>query len=63
MIIGYYDGKSKKEIPFDVQGLIRPIPSDVSRFVEVLNRHLEKLKARQPVLEDYNNQPKMSGRD
>ncbi|MCZ7384774.1 MAG: hypothetical protein O8C63_08505 [Candidatus Methanoperedens sp.] len=58
-IIGYFDGKNAVKIQPDIGSIIRPIPPNVSRFVDILNRHLEKLKAKEPVLEDWENQKKM----
>jgi hypothetical protein len=51
-IIGYFDGNNTMEIPTDVEGLIRPIPSDVTRFVEMINRALEKLEPKEYPLEE-----------
>jgi nucleoside 2-deoxyribosyltransferase len=51
-IIGYFDGNNAMEIPKDVERLIRPIPSDVARFVNIISRALEKLEPKEYPLEE-----------
>lgn len=63
-IIGYYDGKNSMKIPDDVEMLINPIPSDVDRFIEMINRALGKLKTTEnPFKEDWNIQHEPSKRE
>lgn len=57
-IIGYFDGKNAIKIPSDVKGLIHPVPPDVSRFVEILTRSLEKFEAKKSLFEDWDMQEK-----
>jgi len=52
-LIGYYDGKNDMKIHPDVEGLIRPIPSDVNRFITMINRALENLEPTKDTLEEY----------
>ena len=62
-IIGYYDGKTIKKIPSDVEGLIS-ISNDSDRFVKKINRALEKLKPKEyPLEEDWNKQQKISKKE
>ena len=60
-IIGYYDGKSIKKIPSDVEGLIS-ITDDIHRFVKKINRALSELKPKEyPLIEDdWDKQQKLS---
>ena len=63
-IIGYYDGKNDMKIPPDVEGLIRPIPPDVNRFITMINRALEKLEPTKDTLEeDWEDQYEPSKRE
>ena len=63
-IIGYYDGKSTMKIPGDVKMLINPIPSDVDRFIAMMNRALGKLETtKYPLKEDWNTQHEPSKRE
>jgi len=63
-IIGYYDGKNDIKIPPDVEGLIRPIPSDVNRFITMINRALENLEPKKyPLEEDWEKQYESSKRE
>ena len=63
-IIGYYDGKNTMKIPGDVEMLINPIPSDVGRFIEMMNRALGKLETTKYTLkEDWNTQHEPSKRE
>jgi len=59
-IIGYYDGKTIKKIPSDVEGLIS-ISDDIDRFVKKINRALSELKPKEyPLEEDWDKQQKPS---
>ena len=63
-IIGYYAGKNDMKIPPDVEGLIRPIPPDVNRFITMINRALEKLEPTKDTLEeDWEDQYEPSKRE
>lgn len=59
-IIGYYDGKNSMKIPPDLEELIHPIPSNVTRFVNKINRALDKLHQKEYPLkeEEYTRQLK-----
>ena len=58
-IIGYFDGKNDKKIPSDIEGLIRPIPTNVRRFVQKTNRLLKELEpAEYPLEKDWEDQRK-----
>ena len=55
-VIGYYDGKSVKKIPSDVEKMIS-IPRDITRFLEKINRALEKRKPKDyPLNNDWDKQ-------
>ena len=57
-VIAYYDGKSMKKIPSDVEGLIS-IPQDITRFLDKINRALSELKPKEyPLFKDWNEQAK-----
>ena len=63
-IIGYYDGKNDIKIPPDVEGLIRPIPSDINRFIMMINYALEDLEPTKDILEeDWEDQYEPSKRE
>jgi hypothetical protein len=58
-IIGYYDGKTIKKIPSDVEGLIS-ISDDIDRFVKKINRALSELKPKEyPMDDDWDKQQKL----
>ena len=63
-IIGYYDGKTTKMIPSDVEGLIS-IPHDINRFLKKINRALSKQKPEEYPLEeeDWNKLQKVSKKE
>ena len=62
-IIGYYDGKTIKKIPSDVEGLIS-ISDDIDRFVKKINRALEKLKPKEyPLEEDWDKLGELSKKE
>ena len=62
-IIGYYDGKTIKEIPSEVEGFIS-ISDDIDRFVKKINRALEKLKPKEyPLEEDWDKLQKISKKE
>jgi nucleoside 2-deoxyribosyltransferase len=63
-IIGYYDGKTTKNIPTDVEGLIS-IPQDVIRFLKKINRALSKRKPEEYPLDedDWNKLQKVSEKE
>jgi hypothetical protein len=55
-VIGYYDGKSIKKIPPDVEKMIS-IPRDITRFMEKINRALAELKPKEyPLINDWEKQ-------
>lgn len=57
-VIGYYDGKNLKKIPLDVEKII-PIPHDISRFLDKVNRALSiKTPKELPLFDDWNTQKK-----
>ena len=59
-IIGYYDGKTIKKIPSDVEEVIS-IPRDITRFLDKINRALSELKPKEyPLIEDWDKQQKIS---
>lgn len=55
-IIGFFDGKNAIKIPSDVKGLIHPVPLDVSRFVEIVTRSLEKFEVKKSLFADWETQ-------
>lgn len=56
-IIVYFDGNNDMKIPRDVERIIPPIPSDVTRFLHLVNRALGQLKIKEyPFEEDWNKQ-------
>ena len=63
-IIGYYDGKTTKNIPADVEGLIN-IPQDIIRFLKKINRALSKRKPEEYPLDedDWNKLQKVSKKE
>jgi len=63
-IIGYYDGKTIKNIPADVEGLIS-IPQDIIRFLKKINRALSKRKPEEYPLDedDWNKLQKVSKKE
>ena len=63
-IIGYYDGKTTKNIPADVEGLIS-IPQDIIRFLKKINRALSKRKPEEYPLDedDWNKLQKVSKKE
>jgi nucleoside 2-deoxyribosyltransferase len=56
-IVVYFDGNNDMKIPWDIKEIIRPIPSDVNRFLEMVNRALGQLKLEEsPLKEDWDKQ-------
>lgn len=63
-IIGFWDGESSMKIPTDVKELISPIPSDIYRFVERINRALRELEPAEYSLEkDWINTKQLAVKD
>jgi nucleoside 2-deoxyribosyltransferase len=51
-IVVYFDENSDMKIPQDVERIIRPIPSDVNRFLEMVDRALGELKPKESLFEE-----------
>ena len=63
-IIGYYDGKTTKNIPSDVEELIN-IPQNLIRFLKKINRALNNRKPEEGPLDDrdWNNLQKITKKE
>ena len=62
-VIGYYDGKSIKKIPLDVEKIIT-IPRDITRFLIKINRALAELKPKDyPLINDWDKQRIFAGKE